>query len=129
MGENREKLSSVLKRLYESKKSIEGAIHTVESILNGNSADQSTELPKEPVTITSHTSVVFPAQIQSMSLGDMLTAKQLGMIKALGRYANVNVEFECLGLLKCDLNKLNKLSASAFIAHLQELQKMSSKTA
>ncbi len=57
------------------------------------------------------------------SLGDMVTAKQLGMIRAIAREANLDAEQECSQLLKCDVQELSKRAASDLIDHLQTLQR------
>ena len=56
------------------------------------------------------------------TLGDMVTAKQLGMIKGLAREAGVDADVECKNNLKCGVEELSKRSASELIAYLQDLQ-------
>lgn len=56
------------------------------------------------------------------SLGDLVTPKQLGMIRALARETNVDADDECESLLSCKTDELSKKGASAFIQHLQDLQ-------
>ncbi len=57
------------------------------------------------------------------SLGDMVTAKQLGMIRAIAREANLDAEYECSQMLKCHVDELSKRAASDLIEHLQNLQR------
>jgi hypothetical protein len=57
------------------------------------------------------------------SLGDMITSKQLGMIRAIAREANLDAEAECSQLLNCCIAELSKRAASELIAHLQHLQR------
>jgi len=57
------------------------------------------------------------------SLGDMVTAKQLGMIRAIAREADFDAEQECILLLKCHVEELSKRAASDLIEHLQTLQR------
>ena len=57
------------------------------------------------------------------TLGDMVTAKQLGMIRAIGREANADVEKECSQLFGCAVDELSKKAASDLIEHLQDLQR------
>ncbi len=57
------------------------------------------------------------------SLGDMVTAKQLGMIRAVAREASIDAEYECSQLLKCGVEELSKGAASELIEHLQKLQR------
>ena len=53
------------------------------------------------------------------SIGDMVTAKQLGMIRAIGREAGVDVTLECNEMFKCSVEELSKRAASDLIDHLQ----------
>ena len=57
------------------------------------------------------------------SLGDMVTAKQLGMIRAISREADVDANTECSKLMNCSVEELSKRSASDLIEHLQNLQR------
>jgi hypothetical protein len=65
----------------------------------------------------------FPSNPVAKSLGDLVTAKQLGMIRALAREAGVDVEEECQTVLNCKTDELSKKAASSFISHLQDLQR------
>lgn len=56
------------------------------------------------------------------SLGDMVTAKQLGMIRAIARVANIDAEAECTQMMNCSITELSKRAASELIEHLQNLQ-------
>jgi hypothetical protein len=53
------------------------------------------------------------------NLGDMVTAKQLGMIRALARESSVDAEKECGKLMRCSVDELSKRAASDLIEHLQ----------
>ncbi len=55
------------------------------------------------------------------SLGDMVTTKQLGMIRAIARESRVDAEAECMSLLNCHVDELSKRAASNLIEHLQGL--------
>lgn len=57
------------------------------------------------------------------SLGDMVTAKQLGMIRAIAREGGIDAENECSHLLKCRVDELSKRGASDLIEHLQVLNR------
>ena len=57
------------------------------------------------------------------SLGDMVTAKQLGMIRAIAREANIDAERECLQMMRCSVDELSRRAASDMIEHLQNLQR------
>jgi Rad52/22 family double-strand break repair protein len=67
----------------------------------------------------------FPADPVAASLSDLVTAKQLGMIRAISREAGVDADSECRSLLKCVTGELSKKAASAFIHHLQDMHKQS----
>jgi len=63
----------------------------------------------------------FPSDPQAKSVTDLVTPKQLGMIRALAREADVEVEGECQQVFKCDSASLSKRAASSFIDHLKKL--------
>jgi hypothetical protein len=65
----------------------------------------------------------FPSNPIAKSLGDLVTAKQLGMIRALAREAGIDVEEECQSVLNCKTDELSKKAASSFIQHLQDAQR------
>lgn len=56
------------------------------------------------------------------NLSDLVTGKQLGMIKALARETHVDLEKECETVMSCGFDELSKRGASQFITHLQELK-------
>lgn len=56
------------------------------------------------------------------TLGDMVSGKQLGMIKAIAREAGLDAELECNGKFNCRIDELSKRAASDLIGHLQSLQ-------
>ncbi len=56
------------------------------------------------------------------SIGDMVTAKQLGMIRAIARASAIDAERECSQMMRCRIDELSKRAASDLIAHLQNLQ-------
>ena len=64
----------------------------------------------------------FPRDPLAKSMADLVTPKQLGMIRALAREAGVDVEEECQSTLRCKTDELSKRAASAFIDHLKGLQ-------
>ncbi|HVF56976.1 MAG TPA: Rad52/Rad22 family DNA repair protein [Pyrinomonadaceae bacterium] len=67
----------------------------------------------------------FPRDPLAKSMADLVTPKQLGMIRALAREANVDVEEECQQALRCRTEELSKRAASSFIDHLKGLQQES----
>jgi hypothetical protein len=72
------------------------------------------------------TSVVeAPINVDPMAktLGDMITAKQMGMIRAIAREAKLDAEKECAIVMNCSIDELSKRGASDLIERLQELQR------
>ncbi len=65
----------------------------------------------------------FPTEPVAAGLSDLVTAKQLGMIRAISREAGVDAEEECMQLLNCSTSELSKKAASSFIDHLLKIQK------
>ncbi|HRH46362.1 MAG TPA: Rad52/Rad22 family DNA repair protein [Pyrinomonadaceae bacterium] len=65
----------------------------------------------------------FPANPVATSLMDLVTAKQLGMIRAISREKGIEADEECQTVLSCKTDELSKKAASAFIQHLQDLQR------
>ncbi|MGI9106520.1 MAG: Rad52/Rad22 family DNA repair protein [Pyrinomonadaceae bacterium] len=64
----------------------------------------------------------FPRDPLAKSMSDLVTPKQLGMIRALAREAGVDTEEECQAALRCRTEELSKKAASSFIDHLKNLQ-------
>ncbi len=65
----------------------------------------------------------FPANPVAKSLSDLVTAKQLGMIRALARETGIDADEECQNVMQCKTDELSKRAASGFIQHLQDMQK------
>ncbi len=65
----------------------------------------------------------FPNNPVAGSLAELVTAKQLGMIKALSREAGVDPDEECRSVMQCGIGELSKRAASALIQRLQNMQK------
>ena len=63
----------------------------------------------------------FPQDPIAKSLSDLVTAKQLGMIRARSRELGVDADKESLKLMNCKTDELSKAAASSFINHLQNL--------
>ncbi|MEJ7616882.1 MAG: Rad52/Rad22 family DNA repair protein [Pyrinomonadaceae bacterium] len=63
----------------------------------------------------------FPRDPLAKSMADLVTPKQLGMIRALGREAQVEVDEECQAIARCKTDELSKRAASSFIDHLKGL--------
>jgi len=64
----------------------------------------------------------FPRDPLAKSMSDLVTPKQLGMIRALAREAGVDTEEECQAVLRCRTEELSKKAASSFIDHLKNSQ-------
>ncbi|MGE0130804.1 MAG: Rad52/Rad22 family DNA repair protein [Blastocatellales bacterium] len=56
------------------------------------------------------------------TLGDLVTPKQLWMIRSLGREAGCDVEQECQSLMQCNLEEISKRAASSLIDYLKRRQ-------
>ena len=67
----------------------------------------------------------FPSNPIARSLSDLVTAKQLGMIRAIAREMNVDADAECQNVMHCKTDELSKKAASGLIQHLQDMQKSS----
>ncbi|MGI8466885.1 MAG: Rad52/Rad22 family DNA repair protein [Pyrinomonadaceae bacterium] len=65
----------------------------------------------------------FPANPIAKSLGDLVTAKQLGMIRAVSREIGIDADEECQTVMNCKTDELSKKAASSFIQHLQDKQR------
>ena len=63
--------------------------------------------------------IQFPDDPVARSLGELVTAKQLGMIRALARDLSIDADEECNSVMSCSVDALNKRAASALIGHLQ----------
>lgn len=55
---------------------------------------------------------------KATNLNDMITAKQLGLIRAIAREGNLDAERECQAVMKCNIDELSKKGASDLITHL-----------
>lgn len=64
----------------------------------------------------------FPTQPVARNLGELVTAKQLGMIRALARELRIDADEECNSVMNCRSDELSKSAASSFIKHLQDMQ-------
>jgi hypothetical protein len=68
----------------------------------------------------------FPSNPIARSLSDLVTAKQLGMIRALAREIGVDPDEESNSVMNCKTDELSRKAASALISHLQDMQKNNS---
>jgi len=65
----------------------------------------------------------YPSNPIARSLSDLVTAKQLGMIRAIAREIGVDPDEECNTVMSCKTDELSRKAASSLIQHLQDLQK------
>lgn len=65
----------------------------------------------------------FPTEPVARNLNELVTAKQLGMIRALAREIGVDPSEECQAVMNCQTDELSKKAASALITHLQDIQR------
>jgi len=65
----------------------------------------------------------FPTDPVARTLGELVTAKQLGMIRAIARAINIDPDEECNTIMRCSTDELTKRAASSLIQHLQDLQR------
>ena len=61
----------------------------------------------------------FPPDPIAKTLSDMVTTKQLGMIRAIARENDIDADRECESLMKCKVSELSRKAASALIDHLR----------
>ncbi|MDT5263251.1 MAG: hypothetical protein QOC61_2255 [Acidobacteriota bacterium] len=64
----------------------------------------------------------FPKDPLAKSMADLVTPKQLGMIRALAREAGVDHDEESQAVMRVRTEELSKRAASSFIDHLKSLQ-------
>lgn len=64
----------------------------------------------------------FPRDPLAKSMADLVTPKQLGMIRALAREAGIDADEECRQVMRVSTEELSKKAASSFIDHLKSLQ-------
>jgi hypothetical protein len=82
-----------------------------------------------PVQTQYNNSGEIPSNPIAKSLSDLVTAKQLGMIRAMAREIGVDPDEECNNLMQCKTDELSKKAASALISHFQEMQNGNSQVA
>ncbi len=82
-----------------------------------------------PVQTQYNNSGEIPSNPIAKSLSDLVTAKQLGMIRAIAREIGADPDEECNNLMQCKTDELSKKAASALIQHLQDMQNENSSVA
>ncbi len=63
----------------------------------------------------------FPSDPVAKTLSEMISTKQLGMIRAIARENGVDADQECESLMKCQVSELSRKAASALIDRLQTI--------
>lgn len=63
----------------------------------------------------------FPSDPIAKTISDMVTTKQLGMIRAISRENNLDPEQECMDVMHCKVNELSRRAASSLIDHLMAI--------
>jgi hypothetical protein len=61
----------------------------------------------------------MPYDPEAKSMADLVTPKQLGLIRGLSRGAALDADEECLRVMRCRTESLAKRAASQFIDHLK----------
>ena len=84
---------------------------------------ESDVIEREGGSFTDNNDGGFPSNPMASSLADQVTAKQLGMIKAIAREIGIDADEESRSLLQCTTDELSKRAASQFIKHLQDTQR------
>ena len=74
--------------------------------------DDSTSPIVEPEAVN------FPSDPIAKTISEMVTTKQLGMIRAISRENDLDPEEECMTVMKCKVNELSRRAASSLIDHL-----------
>ena len=74
---------------------------------------------------TAAATILRSADPVAKNLGDMVTGKQLNMIRMLAREADIDAERECSEIMRCGVTELSRRAASELIEHLQNLQRRS----
>ena len=82
-----------------------------------------TEVIESPSSVMTEAQTIdFPLDPVARSLGELVTAKQLAMIRAIGRELSIDPDEECSAVMRCSTDELTKRAASSLIQHLQEIQ-------
>lgn len=63
----------------------------------------------------------FPQEPIATRVGDMITARQLGIIRSLERTTGIDAEAECRNVLRCATDELSRSAAACFINYLTGL--------
>ena len=64
----------------------------------------------------------FPAEPVAQNLSDLVTSKQLAMIRTIARERSIDADQKCAAVMKCKTGELTQRAASALIEHLRALE-------
>jgi hypothetical protein len=87
-------------------------------IVVGETTAETSRTPSARVTVR----VAFPGNPMARSLADLVTSRQLGMIRSLSREAGIDPEEETERLMNCATGELSRRAASMLIDHLMRLK-------
>jgi len=73
-----------------------------------------------PAVIQQPHQQIAPVDAIARNLGDMVTSKQLNMIRAIAREKNIDAEAVCGEMFACRIEEISKRAASDLIDRLQE---------
>jgi hypothetical protein len=63
----------------------------------------------------------FPENPMAQSLFDLITSKQISLIKSVSEFVGLNAEKECHSVMQCGVGELSRKAAASFIAHLEAI--------
>lgn len=115
--------SQALKRAAESHGLARELWRKVDDYVQQNRGYQNNQNPKNN---NQQLDDSYPENPIAKSLSDLVTAKQLGMIRVIAREIGIDPDEECNTEMRCRTDELSKRAASSFIQHLQNLQNESS---
>lgn len=68
--------------------------------------------------------IQFPQDPVANTLADLVTTRQLGLIRAIARENQLDADVECFEVMRCKTSELSRKAASALIDHLNYLAAM-----
>jgi hypothetical protein len=76
-----------------------------------------------------HQSGAYAPDSMARSMADLVTPKQLGLIRASAREMGIDPDEECVSVMRCKTEELSKRGASSFIDHLRSASRPARATA
>lgn len=102
---------------------IQGALNAAQKYVSELLGEQTNNAAPVSQRAPGHnTGVTFPSDPIAKTLADMITSKQLGMIRALARETGQDVDDECSRLMNCTVTELSRRGASALIDHFNVIK-------